>query len=146
MCCSGFEDKCAALCAQSILYVEWLIHSPSSPFPLFSSFSLLHKTKAQVEAKKEHEGAVQLLEVRSSGFPGLVQVPSGQGNLQRHHLWTFQGIWRQMGLVLFFLSSDIIASFKIYYSVRSAWSWAVGSDVCFSFSTIFLWNAIKESD
>lgn len=40
-------------------------------FPLFLSFSspftfLNYKNKAQVEAKKEHEGAVQLLEVRRS--------------------------------------------------------------------------------
>lgn len=37
----------------------------------------------------------------------------------------------------FFSSSDVIASFKIYNSVKSALSWAVGSDVCFSFGSIF---------
>lgn len=86
---SGFES-CAALqhiiCGMTNSFSFFLLP------PLFS-FSLFHKPQAQVEAKKEHEGAVQLLEVRSSGFPG---------NLQHHHLWTFQGICRHRGVFYLF--------------------------------------------
>lgn len=79
-------------------YCVCAVTNSFSLFPLFPLFffPLLHKPKAQVEAKKEHEGAVQLLEVRSSGFPGLLQVPPGQEDLQPHHSEHFREcVWNR---------------------------------------------------
>lgn len=52
--------------------ILWSCSFRSVPLLTFlNTFSFLHHEQAQVEAKKEHEGAVQLLEVSTGGWVGL---------------------------------------------------------------------------